>query len=358
MKKIALIFSGALIAIIILQSIICYPRYKYDKIVYPDTPKNIAEINSPFDDYNISSPYIINGYILCFSSNRNSQGKDFDIVSVSWILKFEMQDGSLRTYTFDEDGGYPFFNNFGISWNSFLNLKKGLSKINSQFDEFGPMFYTHNYNFYNFVHTLMFASDRSGDFDIYYTTNKNDTSFEEPKPLNFINSPKNDLYPSLDWNRNRLYFCSDRSGNYDIYFARLDLSKNDTGLIARQYYYENAKVFMTTMDLDSLFSSVDSAEIVKEDVLSSSYEDKCPMVFEDILVFASNRPGGYGGYDLYYSVFENGSWSKPVNFGPKINTKYDEYRPYLLEKDLLLFSSNRPGGKGGFDLYMVGVSQF
>jgi hypothetical protein len=80
-----------------------------------------------------------------------------------------------------------------------------------------------------------------------------------------------------------------------------------------------------------------------------------------MLIFTSNRPGGYGGFDLYYSKYENGNWSAPTNFGSKINSPFDEYRPILFdeeidfEKDMMVFSSNRTGGKGGFDLYFVGI---
>ena len=75
------------------------------------------------------------------------------------------------------------------------------------------------------------------------------------------------------------------------------------------------------------------------------------------MVFTSNRPGGLGGYDLYYSVFRNGKWSSPVNLGPRINTASDEYRPIIgydpdFTNQFMMFSSNRPGGKGGFDLYL------
>jgi hypothetical protein len=78
------------------------------------------------------------------------------------------------------------------------------------------------------------------------------------------------------------------------------------------------------------------------------------------MVFASNREGGLGGYDLYYSVFTKGQWSAPVNFGPSINTASDEYRPVLGSDEeftnvFMMFSSNRPGGHGGFDLYFTGI---
>lgn len=86
------------------------------------------------------------------------------------------------------------------------------------------------------------------------------------------------------------------------------------------------------------------------------------------MVFVSNRPGGMGGFDLWYATFNGTSWSEPKNFGSKINTPYDEYRPIVIKpqgsfdsfefvNDLMIFSSNRPGGKGGFDLYYVGINK-
>jgi len=78
------------------------------------------------------------------------------------------------------------------------------------------------------------------------------------------------------------------------------------------------------------------------------------------MVFASNRAGGFGGYDLYYSRWENEQWSTPINFGEKINTSSDEFRPIVreeweFENDIMIFSSDRQGGAGGFDLYYVGI---
>jgi len=54
----------------------------------------------------------------------------------------------------------------------------------------------------------------------------------------------------------------------------------------------------------------------------------------------------------------------PANFGPAIKTAYDEFRPIIIPtqpdlflNDMLIFSSNRPGGKGGFDLYYTGMDK-
>jgi hypothetical protein len=108
--------------------------------------------------------------------------------------------------------------------------------------------------------------------------------------------------------------------------------------------------------LDSVF-----AESAKQDVFNSDENDKCPYLYKGLMVFASDRVGGLGGYDLYYSELKNGKFSSPKNFGPGINTSSDEYRPVIgsvqdFTNMYMIFSSNRPGGKGGFDLYLTGLN--
>lgn len=72
----------------------------------------------------------------------------------------------------------------------------------------------------------------------------------------------------------------------------------------------------------------------------------------EILLFSSDRPGGFGGYDLYYSELKNGMWSEPINLGEQINTQYDERSPFLsTDGRTLYFSSNNMSGIGGFDIF-------
>ena len=70
-----------------------------------------------------------------------------------------------------------------------------------------------------------------------------------------------------------------------------------------------------------------------------------------VLIFSSNRNGGYGGMDLYKSEFLNGQWSTPVNLGAPINTKKNEVFPYMHFDGTLYFSSNGHGGYGGLDVF-------
>lgn len=73
----------------------------------------------------------------------------------------------------------------------------------------------------------------------------------------------------------------------------------------------------------------------------------------DTLFFSSDREGGYGGMDLYYSLkLPTGAWSDARNCGDKINTQYDEDFPVLAENgSKFYFASNRPESMGGYDVF-------
>jgi outer membrane protein OmpA-like peptidoglycan-associated protein/Tol biopolymer transport system component len=73
------------------------------------------------------------------------------------------------------------------------------------------------------------------------------------------------------------------------------------------------------------------------------------------LYFASDRSGGYGGFDLYLSERRsNGKWGAAVNLGPKINTIFDEDAPSLTkEGDKIYFSSKGHKAMGGFDIFVA-----
>ncbi len=84
--------------------------------------------------------------------------------------------------------------------------------------------------------------------------------------------------------------------------------------------------------------------------------ESTPSISADgrMLLFSSNRPGGYGGKDLWYSVLdEKGVCSVPVNLGESINTSGDEMSPFIhFDGKTLYFASDGRPGMGGFDIYM------
>ncbi|MBK8654994.1 MAG: PD40 domain-containing protein [Haliscomenobacter sp.] len=76
------------------------------------------------------------------------------------------------------------------------------------------------------------------------------------------------------------------------------------------------------------------------------------FVNDTLILFPSSRPGGYGGLDLYRTVFRNGRWTAPQNLGPEINSAFDETTPFLArDGKSIYYSSNNPNlSIGGFDI--------
>lgn len=81
-----------------------------------------------------------------------------------------------------------------------------------------------------------------------------------------------------------------------------------------------------------------------------------PVFFNDgkSLLFASDRPGGFGGMDLYMCHWDETSqaWEGMINLGPEVNTEGDEIYPRIIG-NALFFSSNGQEGYGGYDVYRI-----
>ncbi|WP_299249234.1 OmpA family protein [uncultured Cytophaga sp.] len=85
-----------------------------------------------------------------------------------------------------------------------------------------------------------------------------------------------------------------------------------------------------------------------------SYENAAAVSPDgNTLFFASNREGGYGGLDLYMvKMNEKGFWGKPTNLGPVINTEDDDEGPFMdFDGITLYFSSRAHKGMGGYDIF-------
>lgn len=327
MKRIPFAFPVVILAAFLLTGIGSCRKtdnpVKYPEGTFPDTLINLAGLNSEYDDYNMSLNELNGGVQLVFSSNRGSSGGQFDFVQ------------GLLTYTFNQTNG-DFSMDDEITDDPFL--KKLLSATNTGGNDFGPYRFFSTADGYDY---MVYASENNGNLDLFYTKNQPYTStipdIKGPYPVTLLNSDANEAYFCLDANQDTAYFTSDKGGDFDIYFhSKPAAADMDTWLTQA---YETS---------------------TKADDLNSTSDDKCPFVYKKIMVFASNRPGGFGGYDLYYSLFNNGRWNAPVNFGESVNTASDEYRPVIGGDEnftnlFLIFSSNRPGGKGGFDLYFKGI---
>lgn len=114
--------------------------------------------------------------------------------------------------------------------------------------------------------------------------------------------------------------------------------------------------YVITMSERSLEGNLTEAKQLASPVNMDGTDTKEAAITSDgkFLVFSSNRPGGSGGYDLWYCSLDvqGNPTGDAVNLGPTINTENDETNPYYdSDKELLVFSSNGRVGIGGFDLF-------
>lgn len=85
----------------------------------------------------------------------------------------------------------------------------------------------------------------------------------------------------------------------------------------------------------------------------------CLSADGNVLFFASERPGGYGGKDIYRCIkLPNMKWSKALNMGPLINTEYDEDGGFIHpDGQTFFFASNGPKSIGGYDIFFATLNE-
>jgi hypothetical protein len=203
-----------------------------------------------------------------------------------------------------------------------------------------------------------------------------------------VNSSAHDYCPLVTANGNTMYFTSRREGSMgrakdmtgqyyeDIYMAqRVD----DVWGTARNVGAPlNSLVHDATVGLDPDGSSMIIYRTQKDLVSGDLFECRLqggawqqPVLMTDKIngkshepsasiapggqeiYFTSDRPGGYGGRDLYrIRRLPNGEWSLPLNLGPMVNTPFDEDAPFIHSDGItLFFSSNGHATMGGYDIF-------
>ena len=86
---------------------------------------------------------------------------------------------------------------------------------------------------------------------------------------------------------------------------------------------------------------------------NADYSIQHPAVNNDgsVMIFSANRGDAIGGFDLYQSTLSDTGWTAPVPIIGEINSSSNEAFPVLWRDSILLYASNRPGGHGGLDVY-------
>jgi tetratricopeptide (TPR) repeat protein len=198
-------------------------------------------------------------------------------------------------------------------------IKENLGeRINTRFPEKNPVV-SGNEKMLVFTRKLQFYDG------IFYSVRSDDGNWSWPVEITPQIGSDGDCYPvSMSWDGNELYIykSDDLVGN--IYFSRFI---NGKWTPARKL----------------------------NDNINTRYWESHASISKDgnTLYFTSNRPGGYGGLDIYYSrKTMNGDWGPAVNLGPAINTPYNEETPFITaDGQTLYFSSHGHKNMGGYDIF-------
>ncbi|MEP1033151.1 OmpA family protein [Ekhidna sp.] len=224
--------------------------------------------------------------------------------------------------------------------NTLFNAKIETVGFNSPGLDFSPAFYKEGIVFVssrpknNWVQKE-FNWDQSRFLDIYiakspseasYFSEGLNTPFHEG-PLVFYNN-----YQSVVFTRN----------NYE----GKKLNKDEKGVTNLKLFFASWNQALKTWDDEQPFAYNDDR-----------YSNGSPAISTDgnVLIFASDMPGGFGQSDLYISFRNGDTWSEPQNLGSRINTKGRDGFPFL-DKGQLFFTSDGHEGLGGLDIYSINFS--
>ncbi|MEQ9426564.1 MAG: OmpA family protein [Cyclobacteriaceae bacterium] len=286
-------------------------EYALGRIELEKQPMTMSEptlfsngINSAWDDYMpATNP---TGRILYFTSTRKGGFAPDDDTD-------DEGDEDLYKITMGSDG----------TWSSPELLP---APLNSSSNEGAPAFSADGQTM---VFTACGRDEGIGSCDIYTATL--DGSTWTPQNLgDVVNSDDWDSQPSISADGSRIFFTSERDGGYgssDIYY----IERNPMG------------DWGVPVNLGAM--------------INTPFNDNSPFISPDgkTLYFSSSGHPGFGGSDLFRSVFENGRWSKPVNMGKPLNTEAnDRYFTIGGSGEVAYFASAK---SGVLNLYQIDVPE-
>ncbi|PWL30849.1 OmpA family protein [uncultured Roseivirga sp.] len=208
---------------------------------------------------------------------------------------------------------------------------KSLESINSEQSEYSPFFFNNKLYFVSTREETTFDRYDVPFSDIYSV----DLNGLEPDENSITKLPE--LFNTENVNEGSIAFSPD--GN-TVVFAK----GNPEGKKARR-------------SVDLYFATKRNGEWSNPQIMpinNPSAWDTSPTFNQagTTIYFASDRPGGYGGSDIYRATLnERGRWADVTNMGPQINTAEDEVFPYVSPDNKLYFASNGHAGFGMLDLF-------
>ena len=264
-----------------------------------------------------------------------------------------------------------------------------LKSFNSDDDDFGPAFYSSAFDKLVFTSNRFSASGKNRDqwtgakFSDLYKITSSDGTWKDPEPFDYLGNINTDIHegtPTFNGDFTVMYFARcDRMDDTREFCQLWKADKLDNTWMEPKVVFADsaANIGQPCLSKDELtlvFSSDmkggkggkdiwvarrESKEknfgtpIVLGPGINTTGDEMFPFLFNDTtLLFASNGYIGYGGLDIYKSFLRNNAWSPPENLLQPINSGYDDFGIIVKVLDEEgFFSSNRPGGKGGDDIY-------
>ncbi len=218
--------------------------------------------------------------------------------------------------------------------------------FNSNMDDYSPTLQSNQ---------IIFASDRHDNSPLQRTNMWTGASFTElyrvpfqpnaGAPSTFQYGPAAKFSPKLNSKFHEAAVTFSADGK-TIFFTRNNFvdgktGRDDEGLVKLKIYTGNASQPDQWENLQALPFCSDEYSVAHPSVTADGKR----------LYFSSNKPGGYGGMDLYFSDLEAGRWGLPMNLGPDVNTEGNEIFPFISADRRLYFASNGHVGLGGLDIY-------
>lgn len=210
-----------------------------------------------------------------------------------------------------------------------------LGKINSEKSEFSPVIWKDK---------LVFVAERESDLIDFTHAGYNDQPylnvFAAEMDKESFGKPEG-FSKKLNSNYHDGPVCFSKDGN-TIYFTRVkNRTSNDKEFVNR------AKIYIAEVKGNALKKETEFP------FNNDAYSVAHPSITDDgkTLFFSSDKPGGFGGMDIYYTKLGASGWEAPVNMGPDINTSGNEEFPFIRTDGILFFASDGLPGFGGLDVF-------
>ena len=197
--------------------------------------------------------------------------------------------------------------------------------------------------------TIVFASARNRNLAnrIYKRTNQSFTNLYYSTIKSLVDIPEPKLFSKKTFSKFHEATPSFSKDGKTMYFTQNEVKKNKKGKAVNGLY----KIYKS-MFQNGNWSSPEKIQIAADDLARIAHPALSPD--EKYLYFASDMKGTYGASDIFkIKINEDGSYGKPENLGSKINTEGRESYPFITKDNKLLFASDGQPGYGGFDIFVI-----